>query len=156
EGRLMRFTSPALLALLVLVPLLIVLWIRDEQSRARRLAVLVDAGLLASMSSGLSEARRVWRRALAIFAVAMFAVAGAGPEVGGKTVLLPQRGLDVLFVVDVSRSMRARDVLPDRLERAKAEIGAVLPRLSDHRVGVVAFAGTAFVQCPLTSDLEAV
>ncbi len=152
----MRFTSPLLLALLGLVPVLLLLWLRDERSRTRRLAVLVDAGLLPALSAGASDARRGWRRGLAVGALALFVVAAAGPEVGGKTVLLPQRGLDVLFVIDVSRSMRARDVLPDRLERAKAEIGAVLPRLSDHRVGIVAFAGTAFVQCPLTSDTEAV
>lgn len=152
----MRFASPLLLAFLALVPLVLALWVRDERRRARRLAVLVDSGLLSSLTIGVSDARRAWRRALAIAALALFVIAAAGPETGGHTELLPQRGLDVLFVVDVSRSMRARDVQPDRLERAKAEIAAVLPRLADHRVGVIAFAGTAFVQCPLTTDVEAV
>lgn len=152
----MRFASPLLLFLLALAPVLLALWARDEARRARRLAVLVDAGLLSSLTIGVSDARRAWRRALAIASFAFFVVAAAGPETGGETELLPQRGLDVLFVIDVSRSMRARDVQPDRLERAKAEIASVLPRLADHRVGVVAFAGTAFVQCPLTTDMEAV
>lgn len=152
----MRFASPLLLALLGLVPLLLALWARDETRRAKRLAVLVDAGLLSSLTIGVSDARRAWRRALAVASFALFVVAAAGPETGGETELLPQRGLDVLFVIDVSRSMRARDVQPDRLERAKAEIASVLPRLAEHRVGVVAFAGTAFVQCPLTTDMEAV
>lgn len=152
----MRFASPLLLSLLVAVPLLLLLWVRDENRRARRLALLVDSGLLSSLALGVSDARRAWRRSLAIASFALLVLAAAGPESGGQTELLPQRGLDVLFVIDVSRSMRARDVLPDRLERAKAEIAAVLPRLSDHRVGVVAFAGTAFVQCPLTTDIEAV
>ncbi|HEY4220632.1 MAG TPA: VWA domain-containing protein [Myxococcota bacterium] len=152
----MRFTSPLMLVLLVLVPVLLALWNRDERSRARRMALLVDAGLLTPLATGLSQARRGWRRGLALTALFLVVIAAAGPEAGGKTVLLPQRGLDVLFVVDVSRSMRARDVLPDRLERAKAEISSVLPRFAEHRVGVVAFAGTAFVQCPLTTDVEAV
>jgi Ca-activated chloride channel family protein len=152
----MRFASPLLLVLLALVPVLLALWARDEARRARRLAVLVDAGLLTSLTIGVSDARRAWRRALAVAAFALFVVAAAGPETGGETELLPQRGLDVLFVIDVSRSMRARDVQPDRLERAKAEISSVLPRLAEHRVGVIAFAGTAFVQCPLTTDMEAV
>ncbi len=152
----MRFASPLLLVLLAAVPVLLLLWARDEQRRGHRLALLVDSGLLSSLAHGVSAARRAWRRGLAVLSFSLLVIAAAGPEVGGRTELLPQRGLDVLFVIDVSRSMRARDVLPDRLERAKAEIAAVLPRLADHRVGIVAFAGTAFVQCPLTTDVEAV
>lgn len=152
----MRFASPLLLSLLALVPVLVALALRDARARPRRLAALVDAGLLPAVVMGVSLPRRAWRRGLAILAFALVVVAAAGPQWGSSTVLLPHKGLDVLFVLDVSRSMRARDVLPDRLERAKAEIGAFLPRLADHRVGVVAFAGTAFVQCPLTTDAEAV
>jgi Ca-activated chloride channel family protein len=152
----MKFASPLLLSLLGLVPILFVLWLRDERARAKRLALLVDAGLLDSLATGVSDARRGWRRGLGLAALALLIVSAAGPETSGKPVLLPQKGLDVLFVVDVSKSMRARDVLPDRLERAKAEIGAALPRFAEHRVGIVAFAGTAFVQCPLTTDIEAV
>ena len=152
----MKFASPLILALLAVIPVLLVLWLRDERARARRLALLVDAGLLETIATGVSDARRGWRRGLGIAALALTIVAAAGPEAGGKPVLLPQKGLDVLFVIDVSRSMRARDVLPDRLERAKAEISSALPRFAENRVGVVAFAGTAFVQCPLTTDVEAV
>ena len=90
-----------------------------------------------------------------IGAFALLVVALAGPTWGEKTELLPRRGLDVVFAIDVSTSMRARDVRPDRLERAKAEVGVVLDRLRQHRVGLVAFAGSAFVQCPMTSDVEA-
>ncbi|MCC7107860.1 MAG: VWA domain-containing protein [Deltaproteobacteria bacterium] len=152
----MRFASPLLLALLGLVPVFVALWLRDARARPRRLAALVDAGLLPTVTLGVSLPRRAWRRGLALLAFALVVVSAAGPQWGSSTVLLPHKGLDVLFVLDVSRSMRARDVLPDRLERAKAEIGAFLPRLAEHRVGVVAFAGTAFVQCPLTTDAEAV
>lgn len=152
----MRFASPLLLFALTLVPLLALLWWRDQQARPRRLAALVDAGLVPVAVLGVSLTKRAWRRGLALLAFALVVVAAAGPQWGSSTVLLPHKGLDVLFVLDVSRSMRARDVLPDRLERAKAEVAAFLPRLADHRVGVVAFAGTAFVQCPLTTDAEAV
>ncbi len=152
----MRFASPLLLLALALVPLLALLWLRDERARPRRLAALVDAGLVPAVVLGVSVPKRAWRRGLALVALALLVLAAAGPQWGSSTVLLPHKGLDVLFVLDVSRSMRARDVLPDRLERAKAEVSAFLPRLADHRVGVVAFAGTAFVQCPLTTDAEAV
>jgi Ca-activated chloride channel family protein len=152
----MSFGSPHLLALLGLVPLLVVVWAREETNRRRRLALLVDAGLEPELARDVSPLRRRLRRALAVTAVTLALIAAATPRCGGRTILVPQKGLDVLFVVDVSRSMRARDVLPDRLERAKAEIAAALPRFAEHRVGVVAFAGTAFVQCPLTTDKEAV
>src|SRR5688572_17870707 len=152
----MKFASPLLLSLLVLAPVLLALWSRAERVRDARLAKLVDAGLVPTVVVGVAPGLRAWKHALAVLAYVCFVVAAAGPQVGGRTVLLPRKGLDVLFVVDVSRSMRARDVLPDRLERTKAEIAAFLPRLGENRVGLVAFAGTAFVQCPLTTDVEAV
>jgi Ca-activated chloride channel family protein len=151
-----RFASPLLLAALGLVPLLVALVVLDARRRAVRLARLVDAGLVQAVVAGASSRRRGRLAALGVVAVGLAAVALAGPECAGRPRLLPRQGLDVLFVVDVSRSMRARDVRPDRLERAKAEIASALDRLAEHRVGVVAFAGTAFVQCPLTTDVEAV
>src|SRR5690606_27416149 len=107
------FASPLLLSLLALVPVLLLLWARDEKRRGARLALLVDAGRFGALVGGTSSARRAWRRGLSIVAVAFFIVAAAGPQFGATTELLPSRGLDVLFVLDVSRSMRARDVLPD-------------------------------------------
>ncbi len=152
----MSFASPLCLMLLGLAPLLAVLWAREEKLRQARIGVLVDAGLLDAMVHGTSFARRSWRRGLALMGFVLVVVALAGPRVGSRSVLLPAKGLDVLFAVDVSRSMRARDVLPDRLQRAKAEIGAELFHLGQNRVGIVAFAGSAFLQCPLTTDKEAV
>lgn len=152
----MSFASPLLLVVLAAVPALGALWAREQRVRARKIGALVDAGLVGGMLAAPSAVRRALRRGLALVGVALLVLALSGPRLGSRTVLLPQKGLDVLFVLDVSRSMRARDVQPDRLERTKAEIGAVLDRLAEHRVGVVAFAGTAFVQCPLTTDKEAV
>ncbi len=152
----LRFASPWLLTLLVFVPVLSALAVFDARRRALRLAKLVDLGLLPTVVVGASSARRTLRSAIAVLAVLLLGLAVATPLTEGEPRLLPRQGLDVLFVVDVSRSMRARDVRPDRLERAKAEIGDALNRLVDHRVGIVAFAGTAFLQCPLTTDVEAV
>jgi Ca-activated chloride channel family protein len=151
----MTFASPGLLLLLLVAPLLGVLLWRDIQSRRARLARLVSLGLSESLVEPSARGRTV-ARVLAVFAYVVVVTAAAGPQMGGTTTLLPQRGLDILFAFDVSRSMRSRDVQPDRLERAKAELSASLGRFADHRVGLVAFAGTAFVQCPLTTDKEAV
>jgi Ca-activated chloride channel family protein len=151
----MKLASPLLLLLLLALPLLLALMVRDTRRRRVRLSKLADLGLLPVLVTGASDGRRRQRNVLALLAVFALVVAVAGPMKTAAPRLLPRQGLDVLFVVDVSRSMRARDVLPDRLERTKAEIAAALPQLAEHRVGVVAFAGTAFLQVPLTTDAEA-
>lgn len=151
----MKLASPLLLLLLLALPLLLALMVRDTRRRRGRLSKLADLGLLPALVTGASDGRRRQRNVLALLAVFALVVAVAGPMKTAAPRLLPRQGLDVLFVVDVSRSMRARDVLPDRLERTKAEIAAALPQLAEHRVGVVAFAGTAFLQVPLTTDAEA-
>lgn len=148
--------APLLLCLLVVVPVLWWVLVRDARLRRLRLGRLVDLGFISTLVVGASEQRRRRRGVAAVVGVVALVLAAAVPLWPGTPRLLPRRGLDVLFVVDVSRSMRARDVRPDRLDRARAEISAALPGLAEHRVGIVAFAGTAFVQCPLTSDMEAV
>jgi Ca-activated chloride channel family protein len=151
-----KLGSPLLLALFVVVPTVLWLMLRDERLRRIRLSRLVHLGLVSTLVFGASAGRRRRRMAITLVALVALVTATLAPLWPSAPRLLPRRGLDILFVVDVSRSMRARDVRPDRLERAKAEIGAALPSLSEHRVGVVAFAGSAFVQCPLTTDSEAV
>ncbi len=152
----MRFGSPLLVVLFALAPALLWLLRRDALTRRARLTRLIELGLLRAQVLGLSARRRRRRSWASLIAVVALVAAALAPLWPGTPKLLPRRGLDVLFVVDVSRSMRARDVRPDRLERVKAEISASLDGLAEHRVGVVAFAGSAFVQCPLTTDMEAV
>ena len=152
----MRFAFPTALWLLVPCLGLLLLLVREERRRRTRLAKLGDFALVTTLARGVSLRRRRAQRLAGIAAAVLLVVALAGPQVGSHTELLPQKGLDILFAIDVSRSMRARDVLPDRLERAKAEIGASLDHLGENRIGIVAFAGTAFVQCPLTTDKDAV
>jgi Ca-activated chloride channel family protein len=151
----MKLAFPHALWLLALVPALVFLTLREARLRRARLARLGELSLVSAQALGVSPQRRLWRRLLMVAAFTCVVVGLAGPKFGDRTELLPRRGLDVVFAVDVSRSMRARDVLPDRLERAKAELVFALSRLGENRVGLVAFAGTAFVQCPLTTDAEA-
>jgi Ca-activated chloride channel family protein len=81
--------------------------------------------------------------------------AAAGPQCGERTELVKRTGMDLVIALDVSNSMLARDVRPSRLDRAKLEVTALLDRLKGDRVGLVVFAGDAFVQCPLTTDYAA-
>lgn len=151
----MSFATPSYLYLLLIVPFLGALVIVEERRRERRLETLGEQGLLRRLSLGHSSRQRRKSRILGVAGVAFLVIGLAGPRYGERTELLPHRGLDVVFAIDVSASMRARDVRPDRLTRTKAELSLLLEKLRQNRVGLVAFAGTAFVQCPLTTDLEA-
>jgi Ca-activated chloride channel family protein len=100
-------------------------------------------------------ARPAGRVSLWLTGLLLLAVALSRPQCGTRTELSRRYGLDLVVLLDVSRSMQARDVPPDRLARAVLEVGSLLDQLAGDRVGVVVFAGEAFVQCPLTTDYQA-
>ena len=150
----MSFRSPAVLLLaVVLVPaaLALVAYAARERARALRLflGARADGGALGL--GGLARQRAV-RGGLLAGALAAAAVALAGPRVGTALRESQQESLDLLIALDVSDSMRAEDVAPSRLERAKLEIERVVEARRGDRVGLVVFAGEAFLQCPLTTD----
>nr|WP_281398099.1 VWA domain-containing protein [Ruficoccus amylovorans] len=108
-------------------------------------------GLLRSFSSG----RRRFKHLLIAAGVALVLLALARPQYGFTWRETPARGIDVLFVLDSSKSMLAQDIRPNRLERAKFAILDFVEKIQGDRVGLVAFAGNAFLQCPLTLDYDA-
>jgi Ca-activated chloride channel family protein len=122
----------------------------------RRAALRAACGALAGrVAPRAGLARPAARLSLSLAGLALLAVALAQPQCGTRAQLSQRWGADLVVVLDVSRSMEARDVRPSRLERARLEVGALLDRLAGDRVGVVVFAGEAFVQCPLTTDYAA-
>jgi Ca-activated chloride channel homolog len=123
--------------------------------RGARLEALLGRRLGPQLAPGVSPLLGVLRVALKALGLCLFAVALAQPQCGSRTELARRRGIDLVVAVDASKSMLARDVAPDRLDRAKLELNALLDSLKGDRVGIVAFAGDAYVQCPLTSDYAA-
>jgi len=122
----------------------------------RRAALARAAGALgARVAPTAGSARPAARLSLSAAGLALLALGLARPQCGSRVELAKRTGVDVVVVLDASRSMLARDVAPDRLGRAKLELGALLDGLGGDRIGIVAFAGEAFVQCPLTSDAAA-
>ena len=153
----MSFRSPALLLLAVaLVPLAALLV--TYAARRRREALGMFLGPRAAGVAGVAGLvrRRQVRAALAVGALACLAVAIAGPRFGLDRREARQESLDLLVALDVSESMRAEDVAPSRLERAKLEVERIVEGRRGDRVGLVLFAGDAFLQCPLTSDRSAI
>ena len=152
----MRFAHPwwLLAAFLVCCVLAWVWWVHDTRQHAA-LAKFVSAHLRAQLTQSVSIARRRLRRGLFLASVALLFVALAAPQFGFRMQEFKQRGNDIIFAVDTSRSMSTPDVKPSRLARAKLAIDDFVNRLDGDAVGLVAFAGDAFLQCPVTLDYGA-
>ena len=150
-----RFGAGLALWTLILVPLLGVLyWYAGRRGRAL-LDRFGEHDLVRRLRASVNVTAVRWKGALVLAAVALLALALARPQFGTRVETLRQQGQDVMVALDVSRSMYAEDVAPNRLERAKIEIGRIIQRLDGDRIGLVAFAGDAFVQSPLTADYGA-
>ncbi len=125
--------------------------------RAGRAAVSPEA--LGRLAPERSLEREILRFTSLVLSLAMIIVALARPQFGSHSTLVKRRGVDVVVALDTSKSMLARDVTAtrgsSRMKRAKMEVGGLIDRLQGDRVGLVAFSGAAFVQCPLTSDYAA-
>ena len=149
----MRFANPHLLwLLLVFPPALAAFFWWSWRERQRLLTQFVEARLLPNLLSGLSPARRKIRLACVIFAVVLLMVALGRPQWGFSWEETKQRGLDIVVAIDTSKSMLAEDITPNRLARAKLAALDLMQQAKSDRLGLVAFAGSAFLQCPLTID----
>ena len=111
--------------------------------------------LLGKLTESVSPGRRMAKRVLLLIAVASIFAALARPQVGFQWKEVKRKGIDILMAVDTSKSMLANDVKPNRLERSKLGILDFVSKLEGDRVGLIPFAGTAFLMCPLTLDYDA-
>jgi Ca-activated chloride channel family protein len=143
------------LAALVLVPLLALFFAWALRERERALTAFVEAALLPTVVPDLDRRRRRVRAGVAIAVAGAMAIALGGPMWGFHWEEVRREGIDLVVAIDTSKSMLATDVAPNRLARAKLAVQDLLAQLAGDRIGLVAFAGTAFVQCPLTLDRNA-
>jgi Ca-activated chloride channel family protein len=149
----MRFEHQNILWLLLVVPpVLAVFFIWSEDIKRRLLTQFVEPRLLPQLTAGLSPQRRKWKYIMLITAVALLIVAIARPQRGFDLEEVSQNGLDIVVAVDTSKSMLATDIAPNRLARAKLAALELMQTSKADRLGLVAFAGDAFLSCPLTID----
>ena len=150
----MGFMEPGRLWWLVAVTAYAVLlwWLhrRDAGLRSRVVEPALQPNLVDSHIS-----RRSWKNILLMVALVMAVIASARPQWGSKLAEVKRRGNDIFICVDTSSSMSAEDIAPSRMAAAKRTLGLVVSQLQGDRVGIIAFAGRAFVQCPLTLDVDA-
>ena len=152
----MSFGTPQWLWGLFLTPILIAFFIRAERRGLRRLQEFVSARLLPHLAGTVNRPRRALRFGLQLVGLSLGLVSLAQPRWGYTFEDVKRKGLDLLIAVDTSRSMLSNDVQPNRLERVKLAAQDLINELQGDRVGLIAFAGRAFLQAPLTIDYEAV
>ena len=150
-----RFNDAVWLWALTLVPVLLFLVVQAAAARRRALEAFADVELVQRLTRSVNPIARRWKSALQIFAVALLAIALARPQFGSRVETIRSSGQDIVVAIDLSQSMLAEDVSPNRLERARLAVYRLMEGLSGDRVGLVAFAADAFVQSPLTLDYRA-
>lgn len=151
----MRFAAVSYAHLLWLLPVLLALYVYGFARKRRVLSAFIDAAVAPRLTAGLSRSRRWLKAACLLGAVGAMIVALAQPQWGRRWQDVQRRGRDVMILLDVSRSMLAEDVSPNRLARAKVDIRELVQVMrgeGGHRLGLVVFAGRASLQCPLTLD----
>ena len=150
-----RFAFQHFLYLLLLVPALIVFFVYAFRQKRKALALFGNVDLVQKLTRSVSRKRQVWKAVLVVVGVLFMVLSLSRPQLGTKMRTVQREGQDILVALDVSTSMLAEDITPNRLEKAKHAVGSLIDKLQGDRVGLIAFAGEAFVQCPLTLDYGA-
>jgi Ca-activated chloride channel family protein len=147
--------APGWLYALLSVPTLAALYVAFFLRKRRASRRIADPGLWPRLIETRSGRLQGIRAVLTTLSIVFLVLAAARPRWGEKLQIYTGRAIDIVLALDASKSMRAEDIKPDRLTRAKAELSALVDELRSDRVGVTAFAGDCFVMCPLTADLDA-
>jgi len=144
-----------MLNLLWLIPLAAVALIVENRKKKRALQVFADLHLLDRLTAPTHRGRRFVKALLLLLSLGLMLFSLAGPRWGSHYEEVSQKGVDIMLLIDVSPSMLVEDIAPNRLERARREILDFINVVQGDRVGLIAFAGAAFIQCPLTLDYAA-
>ena len=144
--------EPRFLWLLLLVPVLLIVYGISRHLRSRAVLRFGEPSLVRQLMPSWSSAKGWWRMVLFCLAFFFFVIGLSRPLIGAKLSERETRGAEIMICLDVSNSMLAQDYRPDRLSRAKLAISRLVDRLQDDRIGLVVFAGTSFVQLPITAN----
>ena len=147
-----RFANPHYLYLLAVIPLLIGLFVYEQRLLRRRLHAFGNPALLARLMPNVSHTRPRVKFGVLLVALALLIVALARPQFGSKLQTVKHQGVEAMIVLDVSNSMMAEDVQPNRLERSKMMLSKLIDQMNDDKIGLIVFAGDAYVQLPITAD----
>ena len=147
-----RFEEPSYLYLLFLVPLLVVFYIYSNYRKRKAIREFGDPVLMQQLMPGVSKYRPDIKFGLLVIAIGLFSLLLARPQFGSKLETVKRKGVEVIIALDISNSMLAEDIQPNRLEKAKRLISRLVDGMENDKVGVIVFAGDAYTQLPITSD----
>jgi Ca-activated chloride channel homolog len=136
----------------LIIPFLTLVFIWSRYSRKRALRRFGNEQVIRELMPFASKNRPVFKFFLLMLALALFIAGAARPQFGSKLKKVKREGIELIIALDVSNSMMAEDIQPNRLERAKRAISRLVDRLKDDKIGLIVFAGEAYIQLPLTSD----
>jgi tetratricopeptide (TPR) repeat protein len=151
----LRFLHPEYLWWLSALPVLAGILALLRYLNRKRLERLIGRELWTQLVGELSAEKQMIKQIIVLAALALLILAGARPQLGTRLEEVKREGIDIFVALDVSLSMKAEDIRPSRLEKAKRDVSALLKKLSGDRVGLIVFAGDAYVQFPLTADYSA-
>lgn len=150
-----RFAHPEYLYALYIIPVLIAVFWLMNRKRKKALEDFADKKLHHILLPAYSSMKEKIKSGVLTFAIILLIIAAANPQIGTRIQEVRQAGIDVYICLDVSLSMQAQDIKPSRLEKAKYEISNLISKLRGDRIGLIIFAGQAYVQFPLTTDYSA-
>ncbi|MCK4956911.1 MAG: VWA domain-containing protein [Candidatus Cloacimonetes bacterium] len=151
----MRFGNPYILFMLLLIPIFWIYIGMAKQKRKRMFESFAEPRFYNFFMQELSHFHLSLKNVLLVTALIFMIIAAARPRWGKEMQIVQKKGIDIVVAIDVSKSMDATDIKPNRIERAKDQISLFIDQLKGDRIAVVAFAGRSFVQCPLTDDYSA-
>lgn len=149
---LFRFANPDLLYLLLLLPVILLIWLLNQSRKRKAISRLGDVNLVKKLIPDHSNIRPSFKIVLQLIALALMIIILARPQFGSKIEEVKRQGVEVIIALDVSNSMLAEDIQPNRLERAKQAISRLVETLDNDKIGLIVFAGNAYTQIPVTTD----
>ncbi len=150
--QLFRFANPDYLYLLLLLPVMVLIFILNGIRKSRAIKRLGNTELVNSLLPELSKVRPLIKFILQLLAVLAGIIVLARPQFGSKIEDIKKQGVEVIIALDVSNSMLAEDIQPNRLTRAKQAISRLIDKLDQDKIGLIVFAGDAYTQIPITTD----
>jgi Ca-activated chloride channel family protein len=147
-----KIEEPIYFYLLVIIPVIIVVFLLVLWWKKRTQRKFSDANLLERLAPNSSTFKSVLKLVLLLFGIAFLVISLVNPKMGTKLKTVKREGVDVVFALDVSKSMLAEDIAPNRLEKAKQIISKIIDKLGSDRVGIIIYAGNSYPLLPITTD----
>jgi len=141
--------------LLLIIPMIVVLFVLLQIWKKRTQAKFADSPLLKRLTPSRSKFKSTLKLILLLLGLSGLALGLVNPKIGTKLETVKREGVDIVFAVDVSKSMLAEDIAPNRLEKAKRLVSEIINQLASDRIGIIAYAGQAYPQLPITTDYGA-